>query len=245
MRPISRKLRSASGASMLLALLFLFFCLTVGAVVLTAASVSAGRTARDRASQQAYLAVESAAGLLREDLSALTFTGSYTETWVETVTLVDPDGERPSYETATETTYARGAASLSGSALLAGKAADFFAVYCAAVPDLNTRVPQAPAYQLVFTADGLPDVTADLTVAPSADPSQGRAAYTVTAVLRAAGDSPHTLTMVFPPQVSAQRAAPGDASVVETDTQTVTTRETTYSQTVTWDSPAITKGASA
>lgn len=77
MRRTLQKLRSASGASMLLALLFLIFSVTVGAVVLTAASASAGRIARNRQEQQNYLAVASAAQLLQTDLEALTLTGSY------------------------------------------------------------------------------------------------------------------------------------------------------------------------
>ncbi len=71
---VRAKLRSSSGASMLIALSFLLLCLTVGAVVLTAASSNAGRMAHAQSSQQAYLTVSSAAGLLRDELDGLTFT---------------------------------------------------------------------------------------------------------------------------------------------------------------------------
>lgn len=82
MKRALQKLHGSTGASMLLGLLFLLFCLTVGAVVLTAASVSAGRTARNRQIQQNYLAVQSAANLLMDDMADITFTDTYTHTEV-------------------------------------------------------------------------------------------------------------------------------------------------------------------
>ena len=70
MERIRGKLHSRTGASMLIALLFFLVAMTVGAVVLTAASANAGRVKRNRQEQQNYLAVASAAGLLREDITA-------------------------------------------------------------------------------------------------------------------------------------------------------------------------------
>jgi len=68
------KLHSSSGASMVMALLFLLLCLMVGAVILTAASANAGRVSRQRSQQQDYFTVSSAAKLLRDELEGLTFT---------------------------------------------------------------------------------------------------------------------------------------------------------------------------
>lgn len=73
MRTISRKLHSRRGASMLIALLFFVVCLTVGALILTAATASAAKS-RDRYSnQQDYLAVASAARLLKGELGKNTY----------------------------------------------------------------------------------------------------------------------------------------------------------------------------
>src|SRR5574344_1463921 len=79
MREIRKKLKSRSGASILLALLFLLIALSVGAIVLTSASANAGRIERNRQEQQNYLAVRSAALLLRDDLANASFTASYTK----------------------------------------------------------------------------------------------------------------------------------------------------------------------
>lgn len=233
---------------MLLALLFLFFCLSLGAVVLTAASVSAGRTAREQKDQQAYLSVASAARLLREDLADLTFTGSYfqIDTTIVTVTpLPDiPEGEEPSYEVTTDTytDYSPGPVSLTGSRLLEGKSGDFAPIYYQSVPTLGDFVPAPLHYTLIYQADGMPDVTAELTIAPASDPSSGQAAYTITASLRAEGDSPYPITLVFLPQRSSEQISAGIPTTTQEGDTTTTIRTSTRSTMVTWMEPAITKG---
>lgn len=68
MKRICRKLHSQRGVTMLLALAFFLVCLCLGSVILTAATASAAKE-RDRYSrQQAYLAVASAARLLKGEL---------------------------------------------------------------------------------------------------------------------------------------------------------------------------------
>lgn len=89
MRSVIQKLKSKSGVSMIAALLFLLLCAMVGGVVLTAASVSAGKVQRDRAAYQKTLAVASAAKLLQEDLQGLKFTGVY-QSAVTTTTRITP-----------------------------------------------------------------------------------------------------------------------------------------------------------
>lgn len=87
MNLITQKLNSKRGASLIIALLFMLICMTVGAVVLTAATANAGRSARIQAQQKDYLAVQSAARLLRDDIQNLTVTAVKTTT-VTTETIV-------------------------------------------------------------------------------------------------------------------------------------------------------------
>ena len=65
MNCLRAKLKSERGASILLAMVFFLLCLTVGGVVLTAATASAGRIASQRQTQQDYLTASSAAEALR------------------------------------------------------------------------------------------------------------------------------------------------------------------------------------
>ena len=66
MKSIKKKLSSNSGASMLLALVFLMFCMFVGGSVLAAASANGSRAARQKENQQAYLSQRSASLLLAD-----------------------------------------------------------------------------------------------------------------------------------------------------------------------------------
>ena len=73
MTRLRQKLRSRRGASILIALVFFLLCLTVGGVVLTAATASAGRLAAQRQTQQDYLTVSSAAALVRDSVEERRF----------------------------------------------------------------------------------------------------------------------------------------------------------------------------
>lgn len=73
---------------MLIALLFFLLCLVVGSVILTAATASAARARNRYADQQAYLAVSSAARLLKEELSG----SAYEVVAYQAVTGQDEDG---------------------------------------------------------------------------------------------------------------------------------------------------------
>lgn len=79
MTNLRQKLNSQSGASIVIALVFFLVCLTVGGVVLTAATASAGRIARIEDEQQAYFAVRSAAELLRDEFEGVTYQASFEE----------------------------------------------------------------------------------------------------------------------------------------------------------------------
>ena len=69
MKQISRKLRSKSGATMLIAILFMMFCLFVGGSVLAAASANGYRVAH-MADQQDFLSQRSAAILIADEINA-------------------------------------------------------------------------------------------------------------------------------------------------------------------------------
>lgn len=85
---LNAKLNSQSGASLLIALLFFLLCLTVGAVVLTAATANAGRLVSLRRAEQGYLTVSSAARLLRDGLAEGQF--QYVTTTVDGVEQSEP-----------------------------------------------------------------------------------------------------------------------------------------------------------
>lgn len=60
-----QKLRSESGASIILALVFLLICLSVGAMILASASVNIHKETSARDQQEQYLSIASAARLLK------------------------------------------------------------------------------------------------------------------------------------------------------------------------------------
>lgn len=78
MRAFLRKLHGNTGAAMVLALLFLLFCTTIGMLTLSAASVNVGKLNRMRLEQQSYLAVRSAAMAFEDLVESLEYSGSYT-----------------------------------------------------------------------------------------------------------------------------------------------------------------------
>ncbi len=65
---MSRKLSGNQGASMVVALLFFALCASVAAVILMAASTNVDSTSQQRDDDEAYLAVSSAAQMLKADL---------------------------------------------------------------------------------------------------------------------------------------------------------------------------------
>ena len=80
-----KKLKQQQGATIFMALLLLLAATVVSVVILTAATTAAHHLENDRASQQAYLTVSSAAELLRDDIE----NSSYT---VEVSRTLDGDG---------------------------------------------------------------------------------------------------------------------------------------------------------
>ena len=91
MNKLNRKLRSQSGASILLALLFLLTCMMVAASILMAAVSNAGKIRSNYDEQQRYLTLSSALRLVAGEIEEATYTGDYTVRRWE-VPILDDDG---------------------------------------------------------------------------------------------------------------------------------------------------------
>lgn len=264
MERVREKLHSRTGASLLIALLFFLVAMTVGAVVLTAASANAGRIQKNRQEQQNYLAVASAAGLLREDITGdpcLTFIGSYRRIDTEIITYYESTnaetGEVTTWTTTEhKTEYKKdandGSAPLSNSdgtgldensKLLTNEIVSLDETYYATVPQLACAEPsQNLEKDLEFEKNDeydIPTVEGKLTIQTG-----GNERYTIWIQLNSQQDgvSSNTMTLMFAPKVS------GPETTVSTRSWSAgnshyTEVTTTYKTTVTWKEPVITKGA--
>ncbi len=106
MNKMKRKLRSQTGASLTFALLLFLVCAVVGSVVLVAGTAASGRLAGLADYEQRYYAVNSAAELLAEEITAgkttVTMTRTETETGIVRTTLAD--GSTPTETAGTKST---------------------------------------------------------------------------------------------------------------------------------------------
>ncbi len=102
MNRLKQKLKSESGASILLALLFFLICALVASAVLMAAVSNAGKIKSNQEMHQKYLAVSSALELVCDDLLSAEYCGQYTVTVTETQ---KTDSEGKPVEGAFEYTY--------------------------------------------------------------------------------------------------------------------------------------------
>lgn len=92
-RPVERlrkKLRSESGASILLALLMFLVCALVGATVLAAAASNAGKARSSRTEQQKFLNLSSAIQLVADEIQRAEYTGKYQVYKWKTPEVTDP-----------------------------------------------------------------------------------------------------------------------------------------------------------
>ena len=258
---MKQKLHSRTGASMLIALLFFLVAMTVGAVVLTAASANAGRVQKSRREQQNYLAVASAAGLVKEDIvggEKATFTAEYQKIFKEivtTVTIIDPITNEPSTSITTtySTTYKKVDPTMKNCKLLTADIRDTMnKIYYATVPsetDLRTdwNVTENVKWELDFKALDIPAVKGTLTVSHEDDSMTGQRQYGLAVDIgvkpKREEEAPlYATTMSFMPNVVKQEKT--DPPTVEVSGSSVaTTYITHYTTTVTWGSPVITKGA--
>ncbi len=242
MQWIHKKLNSRSGISMAIALVFFLLCAMVGTVVLSAASVSAGNTARERQLYRETLALTSAAKLLSQDIQGMTFTGRYTRTETVTTTVFPAESHRNTMVESGET-YAEGSFELRGSKIFKAKGnpavpgtPDTDDLNLAALYFANQRVLQKTAEpkETVLTFGGveeqnIPEVTGRLTVGTD---------YAITAVLQCGGNF---MTVLFPAGTDLETdVAP--PSTVENESVTKRTTVTTYTTTLTWGQPTTRKG---
>lgn len=256
MARIRRKLYSAAGASMLLGLLFLLFCLTVGAVVLTAASVGAGRTQRNRQVQQNYLAVQSAANLLMDSFEDMEFTGTYLyRFYTEYHSYMDENGVSHTRVS----TYSKDELDAEHTVLtktndgFQKQMKNYFISLFRSSPALKgyqTEAILAPPAQNVpltvlekesttGTLYDFPSVKIDLTLGDPQTQGYSEEGYTVTAVIslaEPAAEGDHKMTLVFTPEVEDAIGHKHEDGNPRIDTTIITSR-------VTWKSAAVTKGA--
>ena len=257
MSTMQNKLRSSRGASMLLALLFLLVCLMVGAVTLTASAANTGRIQRNRQEQQAYLAVASAAKLLREELTAMKFVGEYEKT-VETV--YHPDTPNPEGTDTDVTISYTSSTSLTGSDLVTLEilgCGDSYHYYegkdgaTREAPSVNTDYPKTSSPGAVQTmrrsnvtievkdqveVDGRTEEKVLMPCVKGAVYSCVRDGgsfprYTILVEL-GTEDGQNTMTLQFAPTVSRRTKSTSSGDTVIT----------TYTTEVTWEDCVITKG---
>ncbi|NCB62072.1 MAG: hypothetical protein EOM52_00410 [Clostridia bacterium] len=227
---IRAKLHSSSGASMAIALLFLLLCLTVGAVVLTAAASNAGRMSHSRESQQDYLTVSSAARLLRDELEGLTYA-----TGEERIVDGGPDG-------GTSSDYLN---AMPDSGTLTGLVRSLAEQMFRDQTDYVSRTGEPPGDKtLTVTAAGFDGVSATLSM---------DAGYNLAFMCRLTDDSDsYPMTVSIPAQVMDQTVTTSYADnytvweevegVLTEVTYTYTVTTTTRTVTVTWDDGVISKG---
>ena len=92
MGAISNKLKSNSGATLMMALLFFVVCAVTGSMILLSASVSSGRLANMKRRDQNYFAVRSAVKMCEQQMKEMNV--AFSEELVEIVEETDDeDGE--------------------------------------------------------------------------------------------------------------------------------------------------------
>lgn len=216
-----RKLKSQSGASILIALVFFLLCVTVGIVVLTAAASNTGQLTHVKDQRQAYLATASAARLIREEMEQVEFVRTDTAVACTCGARTSPSQATYQYP--------------------GGPLAETLREFCQASQwQENRGIPPAEK-TITLEAEGLPHVTAAFSAAKD---------LTITVSLHTVGenvpDHPLTLTLNATPQQpnptqtrSEHETKDGDGGTYLCDiTTTVTTT------TITWTGE-IGKGAAA
>ena len=247
---------------MVLALLFLFFCLTVGSVVLTAASGAAGRTTRNRQQQQDYLAVASAAKLLQADLQKAQLVGVYYHDEIETITEImvegTPNEDGTPGEPVPDYTVSHSKRDRDATATLTGtrfKGLTPFAnaldqLFASTTPVAGHTAPSSIRLQMTIDPKelsgggnlNLPPVKGTLTVAVAENTATGTDLYSMTLLLTD-DKGQNATTLYLDPQVPNPpyiEALPRNTSVSgDTTTHTDTTKIT---RTIAWPKVTIVKG---
>lgn len=89
---LRNRIRSNSGATILLALLFFLLCAMAGSIILSAGSAAAGRISGLKESEQAFYSVTSAAQVMRDEIEGQEFQ-AYTEDGGKPIYTVEPDSK--------------------------------------------------------------------------------------------------------------------------------------------------------
>ena len=248
MERVRGKLHSRTGASMLIALLFFLVAMTVGAVVLTAASANAVRVKRNQQEQQKYLAVASAAELVKEDLKEESFTGIYDDVEEEIRSLEYDEEGKPHIKVSREywKQFNSGDTKVSTDSKLLSTCEDVFKrIYDSTLPE-GTRNRLAwsgelsnAVFKLNFSAVNIPNVTGELRVQAIGDWTYG---LTVVLQAKEPGEEEepgsNITTIYFAPNIKTEHR--DEVKIIDSDTTQYITHHIT---TVTWAEPIITKGA--
>lgn len=174
MQAIRRKLNSQRGASMLMALLMLVGIM-VSAVIISAATSAAVNKRSEKEQQQAYLAVSSAAELVRDDFQSLT--GRYKDV---TTTVTNADGTTTTKNNTIKATCAVG---------------DMINDIGEWVIYVNTTSTYAKTY--TFSVDGYEDVSAEILVSVGTGSDESSKVYNLTATFTNGVGSEHPCRMVL------------------------------------------------
>lgn len=175
MQAIRRKLNSQRGASMLMALLLMLVGIMVSAVIISAATSAAVNKRSEKEQQQAYLAVSSAAELVRDDFQSLT--GRYKDV---TTTVTQTDGTTTTTNDTIKATCAVG---------------DMINDIGARFIGVNTTSTYAKTY--TFSVDGYEDVSAEILVSVGTGSDESSKVYNLTATFTNGVDSEHPCRMVL------------------------------------------------
>lgn len=205
MQAIRRKLNSQRGASMLMALLLMLVGIMVSAVIISAATSAAVNKRSEKEQQQAYLAVSSAAELVRDDFQSLT--GRYKDV---TTTVTDTDGTTTTTNDTIKATCAVGDMINDIGAWFIGK---------------NTTSPYANTYAKTYTfsVDGYEDVSAEILVSVDTGSDGSSKVYNLTATFTNGVDSEHPCRMVLTMEGKlAEERTSGDAGSGSTQVVTQT-----------------------
>lgn len=89
---LRNRIRSNSGATILLALLFFLLCAMAGSIILSAGSAAAGRISGLKESEQAFYSATSAAQVMRDEIEGQEFQ-AYTEDGGKPIYTVEPDSK--------------------------------------------------------------------------------------------------------------------------------------------------------
>ncbi|MGN0713523.1 MAG: hypothetical protein ACI4LJ_07045 [Anaerovoracaceae bacterium] len=105
---LKRKLRSESGVTLLMALLFFLLCALGSSVVLAAGSTASGRIAGLEQDQQAFYTVTSAAQVLQEEINGTSFAGKQETPGEKSITIPVSGSLSNLMNTAVESVYING-----------------------------------------------------------------------------------------------------------------------------------------